>query len=235
MELFDPYFCNFLFMMISILKILLRKYLSFRTNSKPFIWHSRSQESEVNFEEMFNSERSETERGMNKPEPEPEPERSFEYESLSAIWYQKFKFRLLSQNVFIEGLLPFLSWLLIESPLRVEGSKSRVTNEIWSFYTESLKYNIYVLELPYLCENLTFEAAAQKINELECHPSFISSNTRIRLIGLLEESCTDSEISNSEPEWKAFYAPFRKMIERDMHKGIYFWNNAKIKNWMSKK
>ena len=154
-------------------------------------------------------------------------EESIQYESLAAIWYRKFKFNLLAQNVFSPGLLPFLSCLFVDIPTTMEPREKFVTNEIYKIYHRSLSYKIYTLELPFLWENLNFEAAVKKIDELNFHPSFVSSQTMIKLIGLAEFETNDGDISIDTSEPRSFYAPFGTNI-RENHKGIYLWNNPKV-------
>ena len=183
-------------------------------------------ESEEDHEEMSNSERSETVQKFNIKNQNAIP---IEYESLSAICYQKFKFSLLARNVFSSGLLPFLSCLLTDFPTEVEEGGLVGMNVGCKIFSESLKYNIYILELPFLWENLKFEKAVKKIDELENHPIFVSTYTKLKLIGLVEEGLNNSTIQENYNESKNLYAPFGKIIGRSNHKGIYLCNNEKIK------
>ena len=75
----------------------------------------------------------------------------------------------------------------------MKGRELEITDHVWGHYNESLSYNIYILDLPFLCEDSPFEVAVTKIWDLNDHPSFVSSGTKIQLIGLVEKQNYDNE------------------------------------------
>ncbi|CAI2387150.1 unnamed protein product [Moneuplotes crassus] len=174
------------------------------------------------------------------------PKRIMEAEFISAICYRKFKFNLLAQCMFSPGLLPFVTCFLTNSPIHIseilENDKLlssaepelKIPNRLCKLYNRSLEYNLYILELPFMCEGLTFEAAVKKINVFEKHPMFVQTGTKLRLIGLIEYDVDENNqtIDNDDP--KNLYAPFGAEILHS-HKGIYICNNIKISSWIEKK
>jgi len=101
------------------------------------------------------------------------------------------------QSIWTQHGILFIVHKYSEEDYKMEyhGKELSIPSKISMLYNESLSYNLYIIELPFLCENSEFEVAVAKINGLNNHPTFISTNTKIRLIGLLEfEEDEDGEV-----------------------------------------
>ena len=137
--------------------------------------------------------------------------------SLEAVWFKKLKFTILARNTFCPGLIPFVTWLVTDFPMHIDADEISPSTAVCQEYNSSLNYGVYVCELPFMLESVSFTEAVAKIDHLEYHQLFISNMTRIKLIGLID-------IDRNH----AMYAPFDTQLE-DHYKGIYLWNNSKVK------
>ncbi|CAI2387773.1 unnamed protein product [Moneuplotes crassus] len=165
---------------------------------------------------------------------------------ISAICYRKFKFNLLAQSMFSQGLLPFVTCFLIDSPIQLSEIHKRepqlssvdkelsIPNKLCKLYNRSLEYNLYIIDLPFMCENFVFEDAVKKIDLLETHPLFVSTGTKLKLIGLIEHDVDENNLTIDSCTPRNLYAPFGSIISYS-HKGIYICNNPKITSWLEKK
>lgn len=71
-----------------------------------------------------------------------------------------------------------------------------------------------------------------KINELQYHPNFYSTGTKLRLIGLVEpKDAEDNALGTADNRY--LYAPFGYIV-KEANKGIYISNNPKVANWFDK-
>jgi hypothetical protein len=71
-----------------------------------------------------------------------------------------------------------------------------------------------------------------KINELDYHPNFYTTGTKLRLIGLVEPKDVDNA-AHDAPDNRYLYAPFGYKV-KESNRGIYISNNPKVASWFDK-